>query len=166
VVEVDLVPYTEADEWLTVALETDPRIMAELGGPWTADEARATHARRVQSAREHGSWCLRVVRLPDRETVGSIMLWDSEWAGVPLSEAGWMTLPAHQGQGYGSAGLRLLLDRARADGRWGDVHAFPGVTNGASNALCRKLGFERLEEGEADYAGRHFRVTHWVHRQG
>jgi hypothetical protein len=28
-----------------------------------------------------------------------------------------------------------MLERAREDGRWGVVHAFPGVTNGASNAL-------------------------------
>jgi len=163
--EVDLVPYTEADEWLTVALETDPRVMAELGGPWTVDQARATHARRVSGARANGNWCLRIVRLPDRETVGSMMLWDSEWAGEAMSEAGWMVLPDHQGQGYASAALRLLLDRAAAAGdRWGDVHAFPGASNAPSNALCRKLGFEQLEEGVADYADRHFPVIHWVHR--
>ena len=50
---VELVPGTPEDEWLTVALETDPDVMAELGGPWTADEARGTHHRRMAYIREH-----------------------------------------------------------------------------------------------------------------
>jgi RimJ/RimL family protein N-acetyltransferase len=161
---MELIPFTEADEWLTVALETDPRVMAELGGPWSPEEARATHARRLKSAAEQGSWGLKIV--PDAETgpVGSLSLWHSEWDGQPLSEAGWMVLPQHQGRGHASAGLRLLLERAEADGRWGDIHAFPGATNAPSNALCRKLGFELVGGGEADYAGRRFPVNHWVWR--
>ena len=30
---MELIEVTPDDEWLTVALETDPRVMAELGGP-------------------------------------------------------------------------------------------------------------------------------------
>ncbi|MGH9886820.1 MAG: TlyA family rRNA (cytidine-2'-O)-methyltransferase [bacterium] len=90
---MELLPVTEADRWLTVALETDPRVMAELGGPWTTAEAEATHARRLGYGEEHGSWLLKIV--PDAETgpVGTLMLWDSERAGEPISEAGWMVLP-------------------------------------------------------------------------
>jgi RimJ/RimL family protein N-acetyltransferase len=138
--------------------------MAELGGPWSEEQARATHARRLSGSGPDGSWCLKIV--PDRETgaVGSIMLWDSEWEGQPISEAGWMVLPEHQGKGYASAALALLIEQARAAGRWGDIHAFPGATNVASNALCRKLGFELVGTGDADYADRHFPVNHWVLR--
>lgn len=155
---------TAADEWLTVALETDPAVMAELGGPWSVDEARATHARRLRTVADTGSWWLKIMADAAAGPVGSLVLWDSEWAGEPLSEIGWMVLPEHQGRGYASAGLRLLLERTRSDGRWGDIHAFPGVTNEPSNALCRKLGFELLEIGEADYAGRQLPVNHWVLR--
>jgi RimJ/RimL family protein N-acetyltransferase len=155
---------TAADEWLTVAMESDSAVMAELGGAWSVEEARATHARRLKFVEEHGTWWLKIV--PDAATgpVGSLVLWDSEWAGEPISEIGWRVLTDHQGKGYASAGLRATLERARAEGRWGDIHAFPGVTNEPSNALCRKFGFELLEEGDADYAGRHFRVNHWVLR--
>lgn len=161
---MELIPFTEADEWLTVALETDPRVMAELGGAWSASEARATHQRRLKSVAEQETWWLKIV--PDAETgpVGSLNLWDSEWEGEPLSEAGWMVLPEHQGRGYATAALRLMLERARAERRWGDIHAFPGATNAASNALCRKLGFELVDGGDADYAGRRFPVNHWVLR--
>jgi RimJ/RimL family protein N-acetyltransferase len=157
-----LVPVTEADEWLTVALESDPRMMGELGGAWSVEEARATHARRLRTVADHGSWWLKIVPDPVTGPVGSVMLWDSEWEGQPVSEAGWMVLPEHQGRGYATAAVRLLLERASADGRWGDVHAFPGATNEPSNALCRRLGFELIGGGDADYAGRHFPVNHWL----
>jgi RimJ/RimL family protein N-acetyltransferase len=159
---------TAADEWLTVAMESDPRVMAELGGPWSEEQARATHARRLKTVAEHDSWWLKIV--PDDEAdaeagpVGSLMLWDSEWAGMPISEIGWMVLADHHGKGYASAGLRLVIERARAGGRWGDIHAFPGATNGPSNALCRKFDFELVGGGEADYAGRRFPMNHWVLR--
>jgi RimJ/RimL family protein N-acetyltransferase len=163
--DVELQPVSEADEWLTVALETDPEVMAELGGAWTAEQARATHARRLRTARETGSWWFKLVRRGDGAAVGSIVLWDSEWEGAPVSEAGWMVLPAEQGKGYASAGVRLLLERAAAAGdRWGDIHASPGATNGASNAICRKANFELVGDGEVDYGGRMLHVNHWVHR--
>ena len=162
--DVALEPVTDADEWLTVALETDPRVMAELGGAWTQEQARATHQRRLRTVRETGSWWFKIVR-PDGTAVGSVVLWDSEWAGEPVSEAGWMVLPEHQRKGYASAAVRLLLDRVAAAGdRWGDIHASPGASNGASNAICRKAGFELVDDGEVDYGGRKLRVNHWVHR--
>lgn len=162
--DVELQPVTEADEWLTVKLETDPRVMAELGGAWTDEQARATHARRLRTVRETGSWWFKIVRRADDAPVGSIVLWDSEWDGQPVSEAGWMVLPEEQGKGHASAGLRLLLERAGETDRWGDIHASPGAENAPSNALCRKFGFEQLGSNEVDYGGRTLRVNHWVHR--
>lgn len=161
---MELVSATAAEEWLTVALETDPRVMAELGGPWTADDARAAHARRVAGIRDSGFWWLLIVPDPATGPVGTIGVWASEWEQEPISETGWMVLPEHQGKGFASAALALLLERERAERRWGDIHAFPGATNAPSNALCRKFGFELVGEGDADYAGRHFPVNHWVLR--
>lgn len=155
---------TPEDEWLTVALETDPRVMAELGGPWTEDEARATHKRRIATVNEDGNWWFTVVPEPGKPAVGTIGVWASEIEGQACSEAGWMILPEHQGRGHASEALRLLIDRARADGRWGDIHACPGATNAPSNALCRKLGFEQVGTMTADYAGRNFACNHWVLR--
>ena len=62
------------------------------------------------------------------------------------------------------AALAAILERARHDPRWGDIHAFPGVTNGPSNALCRKFGFDLLDEVTVDYGGRILRCNHWVRR--
>lgn len=159
-----LVPCTDDDVWLTVTLETDERVMAELGGPWTREEAIATHARRVRSIAEDGTWWFKVVPEPGGAAIGTIGIWAYEHEGEPISETGWMILPEHQGRGHASAALAALLERARHDPRWGDIHAFPGATNAASNALCRKFGFERLERMTADYAGRTIEANHWVSR--
>ena len=161
---MELIEGTPEDEWLTVALETDPRVMAELGGPWTAAEAQAAHARRMASIRDTGTWWFTVVPNPGGPPVGTIGVWHSEADGQPVSETGWMILPEHQGKGHASAALALLLERARDDPRWGDIHAFPGALNAPSNALCHKFGFEQVSSLTVDYAGRTLEVNHWVWR--
>ena len=138
--------------------------MAQLGGPNTLELARAAHERRVAGDERDENWWLVMVPEPGSPGVGSIGLWPSTWADEPISETGWMVLPDHQGKGYASAALGLLLERARADGRWGDIHAFPGVDNAPSNALCRKFGFEQIETVEVDYNERILRCNHWVLR--
>ena len=51
---------------------------------------------------------------------------------------------------------------ARDDGRWGLVHAFPAITNGPSNGICRSLGFRFAGERDVTFAGRVLRSNHWV----
>jgi hypothetical protein len=82
---VQLLPYADADLPLTEALERDPEVMAELGGP----------------------------------------------------------MP-------------------RAEPRFERIHAFPGVANVPSNALCRRFGFAPLGEADITYAGRSLRCHHWA----
>jgi RimJ/RimL family protein N-acetyltransferase len=158
---MELVTYTEKDLWLTEALETNPVVMAELGGAWPIEEIPGIHERRLGHIAK-GAWNFTIVPEPGARPIGGITLWRSEWDGEPISEAGWMILPEYQGRGYASEALRLLLERARADGRWGSIHAFPGATNGPSNALCRKFGFELRGEVDVDYGGRPLHCNHWV----
>ena len=72
-----------------------------------------------------------------------------------------MELPAFQGRGLASQAVRAVLDKARSEGRWDVVHAFPGATNGPSNAICRKMGFSKIEELDYEYAGRMLHGNHW-----
>jgi RimJ/RimL family protein N-acetyltransferase len=161
---VELRDGTLDDEWLTVAMETDARVMAELGGAWSVEQAQAAHRRRIAGAEKGENWWFVIVPQPGMPPVGSIGLWTSEHDNQAISETGWMVLPEHQGKGHASAALKLLLAKAAADGRWGDIHAFPGATNAPSNALCRKFGFEQVGSLTVDYAGRSLRVNHWVFR--
>jgi hypothetical protein len=55
----------------------------------------------------------------------------------------------------------MLVERARGSRRWGVVHAFPTVTNGASNGICRSLGFTLAGHRHAQFAGRTLFTNHW-----
>jgi RimJ/RimL family protein N-acetyltransferase len=48
-----------------------------------------------------------------------------------------------------------------AERRFGQVHAFPAVTNGPSNRICAKNGFVNLGECDFEFAGRTLRCHHW-----
>ncbi len=157
---MQLIPYTSDDIELTRALESDPEVMRELGGPHGPDEIEAAHKRRLDAA-EGGGWWLKIVPEPDGPAVGAIGIWESEAGGESVHEVGWMVLPSHQGQGIATRALELLLGRAREAGRSRYLHAYPGATNAPSNALCRRFGFELIEQLEVDYAGRDLSVNHW-----
>jgi RimJ/RimL family protein N-acetyltransferase len=71
-----------------------------------------------------------------------------------------MVLPEFQGRGVGSEAVRAVLQKARSESRWDVVHAFPAITNARSNAICRKLGFSKLEERLIE-RDRILRCNHW-----
>jgi RimJ/RimL family protein N-acetyltransferase len=159
---LELRVYAEEDLALTEALECDPEVMRELGGPVTKESAGQTHRKRVAIV-EEDPWYFAIVPDEGGPPAGEIGIWKSEWQGEPVDEAGWMILPAFQGRGIASAALGMLIDRLRSDGGRSDrIHAFPGITNAPSNALCRKHGFEHLGESEVKFRDRPLRVNHWA----
>jgi RimJ/RimL family protein N-acetyltransferase len=154
---MELRRYTDADFSLTEALETDPGVMRELGGPIAKSKLRDIHRRRLND-----SWWFTIVAEPSGPPVGTIGIWEKEFGGATIHETGWMVLPAFQGRGVASAALRLLIERVRAEPRFASMHAFPAVSNAPSTALCRKLNFTQLEVIDVSYAGRALRCNHWV----
>lgn len=157
---IDLVLYSDAGRWLTEAIECNPRMMVELGGPITREEATEVHRRRLATIASD-QWWFKITVGAGRASAGMIGIWPSEHEGESVDEVGWMVLPAFQGRGIASAALELPLDRARAARRFERVHAFPAVTNGPSNALCRKFGFVNLGERDIRFRDRHLRCNHW-----
>jgi RimJ/RimL family protein N-acetyltransferase len=154
---VELIRYSEGDLALTEALECDPDVMRELGGPVDREDLVDVHRRRAQE----NDWWLKIVPEAGGPAAGTIGIWDSEWQGEPIHEVGWMVLPTFQRRGIATRALELLIQRARAEPRFERIHAFPGVSNGPSNALCRKFGFERTGEGEVKFRERTLRCNHW-----
>jgi len=73
-----------------------------------------------------------------------------------------MVLPDFQRRGLGKHAVQTLLQAARDDGRWGLVHAFPAVTNAASNGICRSVGFRLAGQQGVTFAGQVLRTNHWV----
>jgi len=64
---------------------------------------------------------------------------------------GWFVLPEHQGKGIATAAARLVIAQARSDPEVCYIHAYPAVTNAASNAIASKIGM--ANEGAFDNEG-------------
>jgi RimJ/RimL family protein N-acetyltransferase len=148
-----------------VRMRCDPVMTAELGGPLPREGVEEKVARDVQAAAAGTDWIKMIV--PDEAApevvAGSVVLWShDEDGGGPMSEIGWMVLPEFQGRGLGKRAVRMVLELARDEDRWGLVHAFPATTNGPSNGICRSLGFRFAGERDVTFAGRVLRSNHWV----
>jgi RimJ/RimL family protein N-acetyltransferase len=141
-------------------MRCDPVMMAELGGPLPIDGV-ADKLRRDVAAVERDEYWVSIVGSDEGVAMGSVVLWRHSDHGEMESEIGWMVLPEFQGRGVGKQATAAQLRRARADGRWGDIHAYPGVTNAPSNGICRSLGFTLLGVSEVRFEGRPMRVHRW-----
>lgn len=158
---IELRDITMDDLPLYERMLTDPDVMGELGGPLPREGLREKLRGIVEGVGRGDTWYAVIVPEEGEAGAGTVCIWEHEDRGEHLTEIGWMLLPELQGRGLATGAVRALLERARAEGRWGVVHAFPGVTNGASNAICRKLGFTKVGERDVDYAGRTLRCNHW-----
>jgi RimJ/RimL family protein N-acetyltransferase len=94
---------------------------------------------------------------PDREAVGSVVYWAHPIRDEPALEIGWAVLPAFQGRGIATLATARCMEIAAAETDYRTIHAFPSVDNAASNAVCRKLGYEIVETSEFEYP-----VGHWM----
>ncbi len=143
-----LVPITAGDEGLTVRLECDPLVMLHIGGPRPEADARAAHKRRLDLMGKGEARMYKIVADGSAEALGTVGIWKIADKGPGAYEMGWLVLPQHQGRGVATEAARLVLSQARSDPEVHHVHAFPVVTNAASNAIARKIGMEN--QGEFD----------------
>lgn len=143
-------PWSEDDLDLLRQLNT-PEMKRHLGGPETDEQVVARHERYVQFAGTGKGCMFRVVVLPSGESVGSIGYWERVWHDETVYEMGWAILPAYQRRGLATAALAATVAEARARRTHRYAHAFPSVDNPASNAVCRKAGFQFLGETEFEY---------------
>ncbi|MGZ8630553.1 MAG: GNAT family N-acetyltransferase [Actinomycetota bacterium] len=141
-------------------LRCDPVMMSELGGPLPKEGIPDKLRRDVAAVERDKSW-ISVIETDDGEAAGSVCIWGHADHGPTISEIGWMVLRDFQGHGLGRAATAAILERARADGRWGLIHAYPGVTNAPSNGICRSLGFTLVETVDTEFQGRTLRTNHW-----
>lgn len=161
--DVRLVPYTDEDLWLTEAFELDPAMMTYLGGLTTPrDQIAERHQRRVQTNAK-GDWWFKILPEGEERGAGTIGIWRYEEEGRAVAEMGWMILPAFQGRGLCSRAGRMVIDRARAERKFGPVIvAHPNVENAASNRICEKLGFVKKGERDLKFRGEvPFRSAVW-----
>jgi RimJ/RimL family protein N-acetyltransferase len=148
--EVRIEPWAAGDLDLLFQLVGDPEMMEHLGGPEAPEKIVERQGRYEQIGSDAG----RVFKAVVAETgkpVGFVGYWEREWDGGWIYETGWSMIPAFQGRGIAAAATAQAIAVARQDGKHSLVHAFPSVDNVASNAICRKLGFELLGASEFEY---------------
>lgn len=128
-----------------------PEMKVHLGGVEPDDQAVARHER-ILALVAAGRGSMFLVLVPDApDPVGSVGFWERQWRGETVWETGWKILPAFQGRGLAAAATSASIGVAAASGRHRWMHAYPTVSNGASNVLCRKVGFELRGETEFEY---------------
>jgi RimJ/RimL family protein N-acetyltransferase len=149
---VELVRWAAGNLDLLTRLLGDAAMTEHLGGPETPAQIAARQER--YEATETGLYKI----LADGEDAG----WVGWWERDGELEIGWAVLPELQGRGIAAAATRAALARAKQDGRFRYVHAFPSVDNAPSNAICRKVGFELLGEKDFEYPpGNPLRCNEW-----
>jgi RimJ/RimL family protein N-acetyltransferase len=142
---VRLEPWSAGDLPLLEQLN-DPEMTKHVGGPETPEELADRQSRYERA----DSRQFKIV--VEGMEAGWVGYWEFTWRDRQVWETGWAVIPRFHGRGVASSATGLLLDRARAERRPRFVHAFPRVENTASNAICRKLGFELI--GETDFDAR------------
>ena len=157
---ITLAPWSDDDLPLLIALNA-PELTTFLGGPETDEKVRERHAKYLASSTGATPNHMFTIRV-DGERAGAIGYWEKTWRDVFMYETGWAVLATFQGRGIASAAARLIVERARADGIRGMLHAFPRVEHAASNAICRKAGFTFVDEMDFEYpAGNPIRCNDW-----
>jgi RimJ/RimL family protein N-acetyltransferase len=144
---VELVGWREGDFWLLERANA-VEMTEHLGGPESAEQLERRHRRYLELA---AGRMFRVVLAGSGETAGSVGFWEREWRGGTVWETGWEVLPEFQGRGLAVAAARAVVVAAREAGAHRYLHAFPGADHPASNAVCRKAGFELLGEVAFEY---------------
>lgn len=142
-------------------LETDPQTMAELGGPRPPEAIERVHGKSLALAAEGRCWPLKIIPDGGSSPAGGVDVFESSHDDEAIYKIGWMILPEFQNRGIASQAVREVLKRARRERKFGQIHAFPAVTNGPSNKICEKNGFTNLGECEVEFAGRSLRCHHW-----
>ena len=160
--DVDIRPWAQGDLPLLQRLMGDPAMTAFLGGPETPEKIRERHQRYCQITPTGTGQMFAIVVGPDKAPAGSIGYWEKDWRGQRVWETGWSVLPEFQGQGIATRATITVLDWARRDGKHRFIHAFPELSNGSSNAVCRKAGFILRDEADFEYPpGNFIRCNDW-----
>jgi RimJ/RimL family protein N-acetyltransferase len=153
---VSIEPWGHGDRALLGRILGDPQMTEHVGGPESEEKLDSRHARYAKpGSRQYKVLC-------DGEPCGYVGYWERPRPDLPtIWETGWFIVPEFQGRGIASQGMLLLLDVIRGENSWSELHAWPAVDNAASNALCRRLGFELVGSFDYDFRGAHLRCNDW-----
>ena len=156
---VSLEPWRPGD--LAVLERANTPVMTRfLGGPESPDDLAERHAEYLRLAETGTGGMYRL--LVDGEPAGYVGWWLEDHDGAPAYEIGCAVEPAWQGQGVATEALGRVVRLAAARGDW-PVVGYANAENEASNALCRRIGFELRGTGVFPADDGDMTVNIWVY---
>ncbi|MEQ7123431.1 GNAT family N-acetyltransferase [Actinopolymorpha sp. B11F2] len=103
---------TAEDVELRLVTETEPVMMAELGGPRPPEAIERAHTKSLAMAAEGRCWPLKVMLDGSSSAVGWVGVFESSHEGEEIVEIGWMVLSEFQNRGIASQTVRSVLEKA------------------------------------------------------
>ena len=156
--ELTLVPWSE-DDLVVLRRANSSEMTRFLGGVESDDDLVARHALYVGFAQVGGGAMFRVD--VDGRPAGYAGWWDEVHEGRPVFEIGCAVGAEWQGRGVATEALTCVVERAQAtDPR--PIVGYAAVANAASNALCRRVGFELRGTGRFPSDDGDFEVNVWI----
>jgi len=142
------------DRTVFAALNADPEVTWDMGGPLTRVQSDAKFDRYVSAFERHGfgRWAIED---PDGLVAGyaGIMPSPPDHPLGPHVEIGWRLARAAWGLGYASEAARAALDDAFGRGGRAEVFAYTASDNVRSQAVMARLGLRRM--AALDFSGTH-----------
>jgi RimJ/RimL family protein N-acetyltransferase len=148
------------DDFPVLERNNTPEMTEHLGGPETLEQLQERHERyhRLVAGGTASMFRIDVDGIP----AGSIGWWQVDHEGVPAYETGWSVFPEWQGKGVAMTALRQVIRLVAAARDRELLVAYPGADNPASNALCRKAGFQQQGSGTEPWRGGELTFNIWV----
>ncbi len=153
---VELRPWSEGDFFVLERINA-PEQMRHLGRPESEEQLRVRHARYLADATP-GRTRMFTINCQG-QACGSIGFWERVWLEQTVYETGWQVFTEFQGKGVAKAAAASLIAVLRAERVHRYLHAFPAPDNHASNAICRRLGFEHLGDLDFEYPKGHRMIS-------
>ncbi len=162
--DIKIRPYSDDDMLVLEKTLGDPSQMIHLNGPENHERLERRHEEYVRMSIDPIAGCMYTITVHSGSVpVGHTGYWETEWNGEKGWETGWFVIPEFQGKGIATAAMRILIDQL-ATLNIDSVFAYPSVTNEASNAISKKLGFTVIEEMDYEYpreSGKLLRCNVW-----
>jgi RimJ/RimL family protein N-acetyltransferase len=149
--EIRLEPWAEGDLPLLERLMGDPAMTEHLGGPEPPEKIVERQGRYERLPDTGTGRMFKIVDSESGEAVGSVGYWERPEGDDTVYETGWSVLPEFQGRGIATTATAQVIELTKAERKHQFLHAYPSVENHASNAICRKLGFELVGIDEYEY---------------
>lgn len=158
-------PFSEVHRAAFAAMNSDPAVMADLGGPFTAERSNAKFERYVATFENSGSGRFAIESLKGQFLgyAGLMPILGDHPLGAHV-EIGWRLIREAWGQGYAteaaSAALCDGFDRVRLP----KIFSYTAPDNLRSQAVMERLKLKRDEglDFVADYDGHQWHGLVWV----